>query len=103
MAANLTDALAAYSSAARRADGPKLEAREDPAGSAFGDMVREFAADAVQSGRTAEAMSAQGLAGRADIGEVVLAVNNAEMTLQTIVGIRDRLIQAYQEIARMPI
>ena len=32
-----------------------------------------------------------------------IAVTNAEITLQTVVSIRDRVIQAYQEILRMPI
>lgn len=103
MAANPIQALAAYSNAARQATGAGLEARDQPPAGAFGDMLREFAAGAVESGQRAEAISSQALAGKADISEVVLAVNNAEVTLQTVVGIRDRLIQAYQEITRMPI
>ena len=30
-------------------------------------------------------------------------VTNAEVTLQTVVAVRDRVIAAYQEILRMPI
>jgi flagellar hook-basal body complex protein FliE len=30
-------------------------------------------------------------------------VNNAEVTLQTAVAVRDKVIAAYQEIMRMPI
>jgi flagellar hook-basal body complex protein FliE len=33
---------------------------------------------------------------------VVEAVNAAELTLQTVVAVRDRIIGAYQEIMRMP-
>jgi flagellar hook-basal body complex protein FliE len=33
---------------------------------------------------------------------VVEAVNAAEITLQTVVAVRDRIITAYQEIMRMP-
>jgi flagellar hook-basal body complex protein FliE len=43
------------------------------------------------------------IAGKADLTEVVTAVTNAEITLKTVLAIRDRVIQAYQEIARMPI
>jgi len=32
-----------------------------------------------------------------------MAVTQAEMALNTVVSIRDRVIQAYQEILRMPI
>jgi flagellar hook-basal body complex protein FliE len=43
------------------------------------------------------------ITGKADLNDVIVAVNDAEMTLQTVVGLRDRMIQAYQEILRMPI
>jgi flagellar hook-basal body complex protein FliE len=33
----------------------------------------------------------------------VTAVNNAELALQTIVTVRDKVIQAYQDVLRMPI
>ena len=32
-----------------------------------------------------------------------MAINNAEIGLQAVVGVRDRIIQAYQDILRMPI
>jgi flagellar hook-basal body complex protein FliE len=34
---------------------------------------------------------------------VVLAVARAELALQTTVAIRDRVVQAYQDVMRMPI
>jgi flagellar hook-basal body complex protein FliE len=33
----------------------------------------------------------------------VTAVTNAEVTLETAIAVRDRIIQAYQNIIRMPI
>jgi flagellar hook-basal body complex protein FliE len=48
-------------------------------------------------------MSAKAVTGEADLTDVVTAVTNAELTLQTVVSVRDRLISAYQEIMRMPI
>jgi flagellar hook-basal body complex protein FliE len=48
-------------------------------------------------------MSAKAVTGEADIVDVVQAVGNAEITLQTVVAVRDRVISAYQEIMRMPI
>jgi flagellar hook-basal body complex protein FliE len=33
----------------------------------------------------------------------VAAVNDAELTLQTVTTLRDKLVTAYQEILRMPI
>jgi flagellar hook-basal body complex protein FliE len=33
----------------------------------------------------------------------VTAVSAAEVTMQAVVAVRDRVVQAYQEILRMPI
>jgi flagellar hook-basal body complex protein FliE len=48
-------------------------------------------------------MSIKGISGEADLTDVVSAVNSAEATLQLVTTLRDRMIQAYQEIIRMPI
>lgn len=103
MVARIADAAAAYANAATRGTGPGLEARDQPDHGAFASMVRDTLGAAVEAGRAGDGMTAQALAGRADLNDVVLAVNNAELTLQMVVGIRDRVIQAYQEIIRMPI
>ncbi len=48
-------------------------------------------------------MSKQALSGKADVRDVVAAVNNAELTLQTVVAVRDKVVSAYNEILHMPI
>ena len=45
----------------------------------------------------------QALAGKADLADVVTAVSNAELTLQTVVAVRDRVVAAYLDILKMPI
>jgi flagellar hook-basal body complex protein FliE len=42
-------------------------------------------------------------AGRANIVDVVTAVSETEVAVQTLVSVRDRMISAYEEIMRMPI
>ncbi|MFC3673932.1 flagellar hook-basal body complex protein FliE [Ferrovibrio xuzhouensis] len=69
----------------------------------FGDMLRTALQDSVDAAKKSEQMSAQAVAGKADVTDVVTAVNNAEMALDTVVAVRDRVISAYQEIMRMPI
>ncbi len=73
------------------------------AGSDFGGMLTRALQDAVQSGHAAEAQAAQAIAGSGDLTEVVQAVSRAELTLQTATAIRDRVVQAYQDIMKMPI
>lgn len=66
-----------------------------------------FLSDVISSSKEVigkgEEMSAKALLKQANINDVVLAVNKAELTLQTVTAIRDRVIAAYQEISKMPI
>jgi len=50
-----------------------------------------------------QAAAGQGAAGQGDIVQVVNSVTAAELTLETVVAIRDRVISAYQDIMKMPI
>lgn len=72
-------------------------------GASFGDLVGQGIKDSVEIIRSGEIASADAMTGDADLTAVVQAVTEAEMTLQTIVATRDRVIAAYQEIMRMPI
>lgn len=69
----------------------------------FGEMLKEATEDVVDKLQVADAQSLEAVAGTASLDEVVMAVTQAEMALNTVVSIRDRVIQAYQEILRMPI
>ncbi len=53
--------------------------------------------------KAGEEMAAKQAAGKADMVSVVNAVNSAELTLNTVVAVRDKVIQAYQSIMNMPI
>jgi flagellar hook-basal body complex protein FliE len=55
------------------------------------------------SNRWREQASIQGLEGKLDAQSVVEAVAAAELTLQTVTAVRDRVVEAYQELIRMPI
>lgn len=72
-------------------------------GSDFGGALARALEGAVQSGVTAEAQATQALSGSADLTDVVQAVSRAELALQTATAIRDRVVQAYQDIMKMPI
>jgi len=69
----------------------------------FSSYIQEAATEAVDTLHRGETLSKAGIAGKADLTDVVAAVNDAEMTLQTVTTLRDKLVQAYQEILRMPI
>jgi len=102
MNVTFANAAAAYAAAARKAVSPGLEA-PGAAGEGFGNLVKQAAESTISSLKQGEAASLQAVTGKADIGQVVMAVSNAEVTLQTAVAVRDRVIQAYMDIIRMPI
>lgn len=72
-------------------------------GVSFSSFLKDKAEEALDTMHASEVMSAKAITGEADITKVVEAVTAAEVTLQTVVALRDRMISAYQEIMRMPI
>jgi flagellar hook-basal body complex protein FliE len=73
------------------------------AGSDFGGALARALNGAVQAGHAADAEATKALTGGANITDVVAAVSQAELALQTTAALRDRVVQAYQDIMRMPI
>jgi flagellar hook-basal body complex protein FliE len=55
------------------------------------------------AGYTGESMSTKAIIGEAELHDLVTAVANAELTLNTVVAVRDRVIGAYNDIIKMPI
>jgi flagellar hook-basal body complex protein FliE len=101
----LTSGISAYRDVAglgKTTTDPKGVASTEK-GSGFTSALKDAAQGAIDSLREGEQKSMQGVAGNVDIRDVVMAVNNAEVTLQTVVAVRDKVIAAYQDIMRMPI
>ena len=78
-------------------------AQAGAAGSSFGDFLSGAMKDAIGSMKQGEQAAVQQAAGKGDIVSVVNAVNQAELTLDTVVAVRDKVISAYQSIMQMPI
>jgi flagellar hook-basal body complex protein FliE len=69
----------------------------------FGAAITEALGQAVQTGHTADDQAMKAISGGGNLTDVVTALSHAEMTLQTATAIRDRVVQAYQDIMKMPI
>lgn len=78
-------------------------APQEAAGAAQTGSVVDKAAGFVEALAEAEATVAAGLYGRADPQAVVEALAATEIAVQTAVTVRDRVVEAYQEILRMPV
>jgi len=84
----------------------RVERGDAPGGAnadAFAATLRRAVENAVQTGHQAESQAVQAINGNRNLTEVVTALAQAELTLQTTASVRDRVVQAYQDIIRMPI
>lgn len=72
-------------------------------GADFGNMVSDAASSALQTLRQAEQTTANGVAGNTDVQSVVQALSNAEVTMQAVVAVRDKIVGAYNDIMHMSV
>ncbi len=73
------------------------------ADSGFGALVETMVQKTSEAVSNAESVSTQAVAGTADMVDVVTAISNAEMVMESVTTVRDKVISAYQEIMRMPL
>jgi flagellar hook-basal body complex protein FliE len=69
----------------------------------FDGVLEQVAADAIGSMKAGEAASISSIHGKVSAQRVVEAMMSAERTLQMAVAVRDKVVQAYQEVSRMAI
>jgi flagellar hook-basal body complex protein FliE len=96
-------ASAAYQAMAKIGGASTATSSAAASPASFGDFLTGAMKDAIGSMKAGEQAAAQQAAGQGDIVNVVNAVNQAEITLDTVVAVRDKVITAYQSIMQMPI
>ncbi|HEX2759612.1 MAG TPA: flagellar hook-basal body complex protein FliE [Rhizomicrobium sp.] len=72
-------------------------------GQNFGDFLSDAVKDSINTIRQGEQAATAQVQGKANLVDVVNSVNAAEITLDTVVAVRDKVVQAYQSIMNMPI
>lgn len=97
-------AAKAYASLAKLGNPAGAAAKVQDAGAQnFGNVLKD-AMSAVTNSARASDTQAQALAvGKANVVDVVTAVAESEVAVDTLVAVRDRVIAAYEEIMKMPI
>ena len=100
---SISDAISAYSNASKALGSTQTQGGDDSSGigTDFASLLKDGAKAAIDSGKKSEEMSKQAITGKADIPDVVAAVSNAELTLQTVVAVRDKVVSAYNDILKM--
>lgn len=81
----------------------RAAARPDPVERGPAEAFAATAMDFLGAMREGEATVKAGLTGRADPQAVVEALAATELAVQTAVAVRDKVVEAYQEILRMPV
>ena len=83
------------------AAGAKTNAKT--AGTGFAELVKQASESDFKQSQSAETLSIKSVTKEAEIVDVVTAVASAQMTLETVMAVRDKVIAAYQDIIKMPI
>ena len=96
-------AAAAASRYAATALGQPGEGAAPAPGAGFGALLERAVAGTIDAARASDRAAMEAISGSGDVTAVVTAIARAELALQTTVAIRDRVIQAYQDVMRMPI
>lgn len=95
--AKLTDPMGA--SAAKAVGGIASET----GGGSFGQMLKDALTSVAETGRKSDTQAKALAQGKADIVNVVTAVSETEVAIDAVVSVRDKVIQAYEDIMKMPI
>jgi flagellar hook-basal body complex protein FliE len=113
MAVTFNHAASAYTNAASRvaerivSDVEHNTAKAIPGDYAPKTSFSELMAGSLDQARDAnykgEMTSTKSIANEAELHDLITSVSNAELTLNTVVAVRDRMISAYQDIIKMAI
>ncbi|MEW6321165.1 MAG: flagellar hook-basal body complex protein FliE [Acidobacteriota bacterium] len=69
----------------------------------FESSLKRLVDGAEQAGSEANTAVAEMLSGTGEVHDAMIALQRAELALQLTVQVRNKLIQAYQDVMRMPV
>lgn len=104
--ASVVEANSAYSAALKALQKPSAAdtgTAPSAVGGGFGDLLKQSLQSAVDAQHRSEAVSTAALAGKADMTDVLQAITGAEMALNAVLAIRDKVVQAYEQVMRTPV
>ena len=87
----------------RRVRAGQSRAADVPAPAISRDFLSGALKDCISTMKPGRAAATQQVAGQGQYRRCGQAVNAAEITLDTVVAVRDKVVQAYQSIMNMPI
>ena len=73
------------------------------AGPSFSAVLKDAIGSVMASGRKSDAQTMAMANGKANVMDVVTAVADTDVAVSTLVSVRDKVIQAYEDIMKMTI
>jgi len=101
--ASPTVAANAYANLAKIMDQTGAAKGGETGGPSFSALLKDAIGNVVDAGKKSDAQSMAMASGKANVMDVVTAVAETDVAVSTLVSVRDRVIQAYEDIMRMPI
>jgi flagellar hook-basal body complex protein FliE len=83
--------------------GQRETTRQLGKGGDFAQSLRNLVDAAAESNHAANDAVAKMLDGSGDVHDAMIALQRADLTLQLTVQVKNKLVQAYQEIMRTPV
>jgi flagellar hook-basal body complex protein FliE len=105
--ASPTVAANAYANLARILDtgasGKGSETGGAGGGPSFGALLKDAIGSVLEAGKKSDAQTVAMASGKANVMDVVTAVAETDVAVSTLVSVRDRVIQSYEDIMKMSI
>jgi flagellar hook-basal body complex protein FliE len=92
-----------YASIAKLTAGLTKPAASEAGAGNFGDLLKDALNAVNETGKKSDAQAVAAVQGKGNMVDVVTAVADTEVAIDAVVAIRDRVIQAYEDIMKMPI
>jgi flagellar hook-basal body complex protein FliE len=103
--ASPTVAANAYANLARILEntGAAKGSDSDSAGPSFASVLKDAIGSVSEAGRKSDAQTVAMASGKANVMDVVTAVAETDVAVSTLVSVRDKVIQSYEDIMKMTI
>src|SRR5260370_21528017 len=101
--ASPTVAANAYANLARILDTGGAGKGSEAGGPSFGALLKDAIGSVMDAGKKSDAQAVAMASGKANVMDVVTAVAETHVAGPTLGSVRDRVIQSYPDIIKMPI
>lgn len=81
----------------------KAKTAAAPGQNGAGEGFAQLAGNLAETLKQSEATSRAALTGGADPHALVQALSQSQLAVETVTAVRDKVVEAYQEILRMPV